>query len=58
MFALEEKEVVAMLPTPILSLICLTEWKRNKQAGLTFCENHCDTFKLIGHGEEIKMLKL
>ena len=58
MFALEEKEVVAMLPTPILSLICLTEWKRNKQAGLTFCENHSATFKLIGHGEEIKMLKL
>ena len=58
MFALKEKEVVAMLPTPILSLICLTEWKRNKQAGLTFCENHSATFKLIGHGEEIKMLKV
>lgn len=58
MFAPEEKEVVAMLPTPILSLICLTEWKRNKQARLTFCEIHPATFKLIGHREEIKMLKL
>ena len=55
MFALEEKEVVAMLPTPILSLICLTEWKRNKQARLTFCKNHFATFKLIGHREEIKI---